>query len=39
MMKNLNGDFYDKTKVVDLNWDSFTYLISQKYEEDLEGHK
>ena len=39
MMKNLNGDFYDKTKVVDLNWDSFTYLIRQKYEEDLEGHK
>jgi hypothetical protein len=39
MMENLNGDFYDKTKVVDLNWDSFTYLISQKYEEDLEGHK
>jgi hypothetical protein len=39
MMKNLNGDFYDKTKVVDLNWDSFTYLISQKYEEDLKGHK
>ena len=39
MMKNLNGDFYDKTKVVDLNWDSFIYLISQKYEEDLEGHK
>ena len=39
MMKNLNGDFYDKTKVVDLNWDSFIYLISQKYEKDLEGHK
>ena len=39
MMNNLNGDFYDKTKVVDLNWDSFIYLISQKYEEDLEGHK
>ena len=39
MMKNLNGDFSDKSKVVDLNWESFTYLISKKYEEDLEGHK
>ena len=39
MMKNLNGDFFDKSKVVDLNWESFTYLISKKYEEDLEGHK
>ena len=35
MMKNLNGDFSDKSKVVDLNWESFTYLISKKYEEDL----
>ena len=39
MMKNLNGDFSDKSKVVDLNWESFTYLISKKYEEDLDGHK
>ena len=39
MMKNLNGDFSDKSKVVDLNWESFTYLVSKKYEEDLEGHK
>ena len=39
MMKNLNGDFSDKSKVVDLNWESFTYLISKKYEEDLKGHK
>ena len=36
MMKNLNGDFSDKSKVVDLNWESFTYLISKKYEEDLD---
>ena len=39
MMANLNKDFSDKTKLVDLNWESFTYLISKKYEEDLEGHK
>ena len=31
MMKNLNGDFSDKSKVVELNWESFTYLISKKY--------
>ena len=39
MMANLNKDFSDKTKLVDLNWESFTYLIAEKYEEDLGGHK
>ena len=39
MMANLNKDFSDKTKLVDLNWESFTYLIAEKYEEDLEGHR
>ena len=39
MMANLNKDFSDKTKLVDLNWESFTYLIAEKYEEDLGGHR
>ena len=39
MMTNLNQDFSDKSKLVDLNWESFTYLIAKKYEEDLEGHR
>ena len=39
MMANLNKDFSDKSKLVDLNWESFTYLIAKKYEEDLEGHR
>lgn len=39
MMTNLNQDFSDKSKLVDLNWESFTYLIAEKYEEDLKGHK
>lgn len=39
MMTNLNQDFSDKSKLVDLSWESFTYLIAEKYEEDLEGHR
>jgi len=39
MMTNLNQDFSDKSKLIDLNWESFTYLIAEKYEEDLKGHK
>ena len=37
--KNINRELSDSSKVVDLNWDSFTYLIKQMYEEDLKGHK
>ena len=36
MMTNLNQDFSDKSKLVDLSWESFTYLIAEKYEEDLD---
>tara|TARA_B100000900_G_scaffold221792_1_gene188255 strand:- start:1016 stop:1423 length:408 start_codon:yes stop_codon:yes gene_type:complete len=39
MVKNINRELRDSSKVVDLNWDSFTYLIKQMYEEDLKGHK
>tara|TARA_B100001109_G_scaffold7779_1_gene5884 strand:- start:71 stop:478 length:408 start_codon:yes stop_codon:yes gene_type:complete len=39
MAKNINRELRDSSKVVDLNWDSFTYLIKQMYEEDLKGHK
>ena len=39
MMANLNKDFSDKTKLVDLNWESLTQLIAEEYEEELGGQK
>ena len=39
MVKNLNEQLSDTTKLVDLNWESFIYLLNEKYQIDLEGHK
>lgn len=38
-ISNLNQKLNDDTKLVDLNWDSFIYLIDNFYQEDLEEHK
>ena len=38
-ISNLNQKLNDETKLVDLNWDSFIYLIDNFYQEDLEEHK
>ena len=39
MVKNLNEQLSDTTKLVDLNWESFIYLLNEKYQIDLESHK
>ena len=39
MVKNLNEQLSDTSKLVDLNWESFIYLLNEKYQIDLEGHK
>ena len=36
-MQELSNSFKDDAKLVDLNWESFCYLIKSKYQEDLEG--
>ena len=36
MVKNLNEQLSDTTKLVDLNWESFIYLLNEKYQIDLE---
>ena len=36
--QNLN-DSRDTSKVVDLNWESFTYLLKKLYSKDLEMHE
>ena len=38
MVKNLNEKLSDTTKLVDLNWESFIYLLNEKYQIDLEDH-
>ena len=37
--KNVNEMLTDESKVVDLNWDSFTYLLRKLYSKDLERHE
>ena len=37
--KNVNEMLTDESKVVDLNWDSFTYLLRKLYSKDLENHE
>ena len=37
--KNVNQILSDKSKVLDLNWDSFTYLLRKLYSGDLERHE
>ena len=37
--KNVNQILSDKSKVLDLNWDSFTYLLRKLYSRDLERHE
>ena len=37
--KNVNQILSDKSKVLDLNWDSFTYLLRKLYSRDLEIHE
>ena len=37
--KNVNEMLTDESKVVDLNWDSFTYLLRKLYSRDLEKHE
>ena len=37
--KNVNEMLTDESKVVDLNWDSFTYLLRKLYSKDLEMHE
>ena len=37
--KNINEMLSDKSKVVDLNWESFTYLLKRLYSKDLEMHE
>ena len=36
-MQQLSSSFKDDAKLVDLNWESFCYLIKSRYQEDLEG--
>ncbi|MAV83871.1 MAG: hypothetical protein ACJ0F8_04015 [Gammaproteobacteria bacterium] len=36
-MSELNGVFFDETKLVDLSWDSFCYLLKNTFQDDLEG--
>ena len=37
--KNVKQILSDKSKVLDLNWDSFTYLLIKLYSRDLEKHE
>ena len=37
--KNVNHILSDQSKVLDLNWDSFTYLLRKLYSKDLERHE
>ena len=37
--KNVNEVLEDESKVLDLNWDSFTYLLRNLYSRDLEIHE
>ena len=37
--KNVNEMLTDESKVVDLNWDSFTYLLRKLNSRDLEKHE
>ena len=37
--KNVNEILSDTSKVVDLNWESFTYLLKRLYSKDLEIHE
>ena len=37
--KNVNQILSDQSKVLDLNWDSFTYLLKKLYSRDLEKHE
>ena len=37
--KNVNEMLTDESKVVDLNWDSFTYLLRKLYSRYLEKHE
>tara|TARA_X000000368_G_scaffold290741_1_gene231043 strand:- start:1546 stop:1956 length:411 start_codon:yes stop_codon:yes gene_type:complete len=37
--KNVNELLSDRSKVVDLNWESFTYLLKKLYSKDLEMHE
>ena len=37
--KNVNEMLTDESKVVDLNWDSFTYVLRKLYSRDLEKHE
>jgi len=38
-MRNLNELMSDDQQLVDLGWDSFIYLLSNFYEEDLKNFK
>ena len=37
--KNVNELLSDRSKVVDLNWEGFTYLLRKLYSKDLEMHE
>jgi len=37
--KNVNEMLTDESKLVDLNWDSFIYLLRELYSRDLEKHE
>ncbi len=37
-VSELNPNLIDSLKVVDLNWESFCYLLKTMYEEDLRSH-
>ena len=37
--KNVNEMLSDRSKVVDLNWESFIYLLNRLYSKDLEIHE
>mgnify|MGYP001417134946 FL=1 len=37
--KNVNEMLSDRSKVVDLNWESFIYLLKRLYSKDLEIHE
>ena len=37
--KNVNEILADESKLLDLNWESFTYLLRKLYSKDLEEHE
>ena len=37
--KNVNEILADESKLLDLNWESFTYLLRKLYSKDLERHE